>query len=267
MGQWQGPDAAQVASFGKDIRALMKWLGMPLGIGLACAVHALGMRGIGVFAALFMGYPTIAILGALWGLRSRSRARTGTLVLGQGSVQCRGDGTPSEVELDRIESFHVSDGGGSSVIVMFRLHDGQSFFAELAAEDAPRIVAVLDERLPSALPGTGLRPMLSRRRRDLSSWRSAMQSLSTEGVYRGGTAPIDGLLSAVRDTRLSAEERIGAALALSGRGSENREQLRIAAQEVKAPALRVAIEHVADETVDDSDIAFAAEEEVTRSRR
>ncbi len=52
----------------------------------------------------------------------------------------------------------------------------------------------------------------------------------------------------------------------SGRGSEHRERLRIAAQEVKTPELRVAIEHVADETVDDSVIAFAIEEEATRSR-
>jgi hypothetical protein len=261
MGQWEGPNAAEVASFGTTVRVLVKWLGIPAGIGIAYVAHLLGMQGGGLVVMVLLGYPAVAVVAAFWGLRSRSRPRMGTLIVDRDRIQIEDEASPAAVELERIESFHVADSGRSSAMLTFHLRDGQSFFVQLAAADAPQVVGALDERLPSALSGTGLRPMLSRRRRDLPSWRAAMSALSTAGAYRGGAPPFERLLSAVRDARLSAEERIGAALALGAHGPERRRQLRIAARELDSLALRIAIEHVADETVDDAVIAGALDEE------
>lgn len=66
------------------------------------------------------------------------------------------------------------------------------------------------------------------------------------------------LFAAVGDERLGAEERIGAALALTGHpDAKTREILRATSKSISQEALKLAIQHVADDILEDRHIARA----------
>lgn len=243
-------------------------LGPALGLVLAYAIHKVSGPGIAPLLGLFLGFPLAAMLIAAFRLRTTEKKRETKLFVEERALRFEGGTAPIELPFERTSAFLLNDAAdGRSVRVTLRLLDGDPVHIEVAAAEATPLIEALDARLASSLAGTGLRAALLRRGRPLDEWRAALQKLSGAGGYRGGSLPVEPLLSAVRDDRLGAEERIGAALALGGRSApEHREKLRIAAREVRTTALRLAVDHVLDGTIDEADLAVAAEEEATAGK-
>lgn len=244
-------------------------LGPAMGMALAAMTWIVAGRGAGTVVAFLLGYPVAMLLLGAWRLRSREEKRDTMLLLGAEALRFEGNGERVEIRFTRIVAFHASDTpGGGAVRVTLRLADGDPVHIEAARPEAATIVEALDARLPSALAGTGLRPALARRGRSIAEWRAALQNLSGIGGYRGGSLPVDQLLSAVGDDRLSAEERIGAALALGGRSApQHLAKPRIAAGEVRTTGLRIAVDHALDGSIDEADLARAVEEEASLPAR
>lgn len=242
--------------------------GLALGLVLAYAIHKISGTGAGPLIGLFLGFPLAAALIAAFRLRTTEKMRETKVFVEERALRFEGGTAPIELPFERIGAFLLNDAAdGRSVRVTLRLVDGDPVHVEVATADSAPLIEALDSRLASSLAGTGLRAALLRRGRSLDEWRAALQELTSASGYRGGSMPVEPLLAAVRDDRLGAEERIGAALALGGRSApEHREKLRIAAREVRTTALRLAVDHVLDGTIDEADLAVAAEEDAAAGK-
>lgn len=99
---------------------------------------------------------------------------------------------------------------------------------------------------------------LARAGRPVSSWREAIRELATSSNYRTASLPFDGLARVLARADATAEDRIGAAIALKATHPEEaKERVRIAAQTCADPKVRIALERVADGTEEDAAIEEA----------
>jgi len=119
--------------------------------------------------------------------------------------------------------------------------------AHLAASLAVRIAARIEE-------GYRAPPALQRAGRALSEWRSGL----TSPGYRDDHVSVEEAERVLDAAGASADERVGAALVLAH--AKRGDRVRVAAAACVDRRLRVALEHAADDTLDDE-----ALEAVTRS--
>lgn len=107
---------------------------------------------------------------------------------------------------------------------------------------------------------------LDRDGRPLGAWKQALRAAFTDAGYRRAPPlPPDELLQIVGDTRVSAERRVGAALALSERADDDlRARLRIASDGLETEALRVAVERAAEGTLEEDALEEALAHEEAR---
>ncbi len=106
---------------------------------------------------------------------------------------------------------------------------------------------------------------LDRQDRSFETWRDAAGRLMRGAAgYRGSLLERRQVVAALSNPQLSAERRIGAALALAGAGeldAEARGRLRVAADTTVAPRLRLALERFAEGAIDARAIEEALAEE------
>ncbi|MBS2015460.1 MAG: hypothetical protein JST00_21405 [Deltaproteobacteria bacterium] len=157
------------------------------------------------------------------------------------------------------------------------MHDGSvkpiHFFTvstphRIAQRDATveQIADAIEQRERAAGTATAI-AAIAREGRSVASWRETIQRLATEGGYRMATLPYEGLAEVLARPDSSAEDRIGAAIALTAKDPEvAKARVRIAAQTCADPRVRIALERVADGADDDQAIEDALAEEETRRR-
>jgi len=109
--------------------------------------------------------------------------------------------------------------------------------------------------------------LLERKGRSVGEWLERLRGLPQQGDYRQMGLESDELLRVLLDARSPVERRVAAAAALSARDEPGmRERVRIAGAATANPRLRVAIDAVTDERLDEAAIAEAlADEESARA--
>ncbi len=117
-----------------------------------------------------------------------------------------------------------------------------------------RVVDAVEQRLAQyrGTPLSSPAHRLARGSTEATAWLSQVQGATGQGDYRHGTLSREQLWSVIEDLGADPTARAAAAWALRSevRGDE-RDRLRIAAQETSVPKLRIAIESVADEQHDE----------------
>ncbi|WP_437524528.1 hypothetical protein WME79_36200 [Sorangium sp. So ce726] len=99
---------------------------------------------------------------------------------------------------------------------------------------------------------------LERRGRDLAVWHEDLRKLLAGGDYRAAGLTPEDALHALDDANAPRDRRVGAALFLRVAGyPEAQEHIRVAAGATADDALRAALEHAAEEEVDDAALARA----------
>jgi hypothetical protein len=105
---------------------------------------------------------------------------------------------------------------------------------------------------------------LERGSRDVAAWKKHLQELLKGGAhYRRTGVDIDAFEGALVDVRATAEQRIGAAIALSGRSAEDpnlKRRARIAASAIANDKLRIAIDQALDGDLQQSELEAALAE-------
>jgi len=84
----------------------------------------------------------------------------------------------------------------------------------------------------------------------LAAWRGQLTRIMNEGGYRTAASSVDEASEVLTSVQATADQRLGAALALRGAG-EPGERIRVAAEGVADPALREALEAVAADETDE----------------
>ncbi|MFO0592064.1 MAG: hypothetical protein U0441_31255 [Polyangiaceae bacterium] len=196
----------------------------------------------------------------VFGLNPRERARKVMLEVSPEHVALSGEGADVRIPMQQICGYRVRDGARKGAVCLSLLTDFDVTYVEFPAQSAGPILEVLDRQLPSALGETSLRPELPRRGRSLEEWAGSVRALARTGGYRDGRGNISPLLDAVRDPRLGAEERLGAALAVaSGADVDSRARLRDVARAVSQKRLRIALLRVAEGAASEEDLSRAVE--------
>ncbi len=137
-------------------------------------------------------------------------------------------------------------------------------------------VAIIEERIAEAMESfragdtAGDAAMLARGGRTASAWVEKLRSIGAGANAGPRTAPLarDRLFRIVEDPQAKATDRVAAAVALSAEiGDRDRDRLRVAAEAVAAPRLRVAIEAAAgDDGARSEEILAEIEVEESRAR-
>ena len=132
----------------------------------------------------------------------------------------------------------------------------------VATERIPALAARIRDAKAAASGASGARrgaALLARGGRSLAYWRAALVDLVQRNKgYRDVSLSRDDLERALAAPGSTAEERIGAALALSGLGPEEaRPRLRVAADVCADPKLRTALLRIADAEADDEAVEVA----------
>lgn len=211
-----------------------------------------------VVAAMFVGAgiatsaPEVTV--GLDGLQSRS-ARGTRFVSFDGVVDVR----PTARGLELVKA------DGSTVPVPFYLVGTPSRQAQRDAL-VDSVSEALEQRAKSSQDKEAM-ASLARAGRPVSSWREAIRELATSNNYRTASLPFDGLTRVLSRADASAEDRIGAAIAMKATHPEEAtERVRIAAQTCADPKVRIALERVADGSEEDAAIEEALETPAQRPR-
>ncbi len=111
--------------------------------------------------------------------------------------------------------------------------------------------------------GDGLRgDLLERGGRSLSRWRADLEGSGQS--FRTLAIPADHLTALLGDPYAPTEQRIGAALALRG---ESRARVRVVAAETVDPAVRAALDVLAEDDIDDARLEAALPSSLRRRSR
>jgi len=144
--------------------------------------------------------------------------------------------------------------------VTLRLRDGRSIGLRgpaLGAWQRRALAARLRDALAAHQPTTATertRALLTRGERPFEAWRDGLrEGLRHEAVYRRQALERDDLVSVVGDPAAPPEQRVAAALALTGADDEGgvRAKVRVAADATASDALRRAFERVLDDALDE----------------
>lgn len=201
----------------------------------------------------------------------------GTLRVGPDGLLVRWAGRTRFIDtrsIARIETFGRSTGQafdiGSNMEMglVVHLRDGRAVrvaltlgrFGGWSTEEAKQLV----ERIEAIVaPGEAhdvnarVGARLARGSRDLAGWLGALRALGirAKATLRDADVDSDALWTLASGSNVAPDVRVGAAVALAARGDEERTRLRVAAETMAEPRLRVALEAAA--AGDDARIARA----------
>lgn len=189
--------------------------------------------------------------------------------------------------LDRIVDVHVAPirpqrGNSREMGVLLELRKGErgeqretvtiaSFVP--VSEKTPPFAEVIEARIREAMAARdAAAPAEASALLDVTSggvgaWIASLRKLAgrTDG-YRAGALTKDRLLELVGDVRAKMSHRIGAAVVLAERGDpDGLERVRIAADASASPRVRVALETVANRSLDEEAIAEAIHDEAAEA--
>lgn len=129
-----------------------------------------------------------------------------------------------------------------------RRADGQTYLeSEVTGGDADRVEAVARYVMATVRTGSATRARLAafdKGTDPVAAWRVRVGSALEAGGYRDATSPVEEAHAVLRGGDASAEQRVGAALALRAAG-EPPARIRVAAEAVADDELRRALEAVA----------------------
>jgi hypothetical protein len=232
--------------------------------------------GPGVFSTLTMwagAFGVLVSIGLTAALFAAVRAFFGPadLVIGADGIIVRQDGSSRFVPFAQIASLDPGppEGHGRYVLpsqpLVLRLVDGSEVHARtrhLAGALRAELWARLADAQRAWEAGTASAAALAqldRSGRPASAWRQAMLALlATPEGYRAQAITHDALVDVLESPAAPAERRLGAAMALAGGGDPAaRARIRIAARACADERLRVALEHAAEDTLDEDDVEHA----------
>lgn len=141
------------------------------------------------------------------------------------------------------------------------------------AGKAPPFVAVVEERIREAMTARDASSpaeasaLLDVPSDGVTAWLTTLKRLAQAAdVYRAATLTEDRLLELVADARAKVAHRIGAAVVLAERGDpRGLERVRLAADASASPRVRLALETVANQDLDEQAIAEALADEAAEA--
>jgi hypothetical protein len=218
------------------------------------------------------GYLVFFVLLAILFRLVRALRGPGELVIGADGLTVKGGLRARFVSWARVREVRTDEAG-----VRVVRDDGSVVFARgRHVDDGLRAtIALRVEEAREAWRRGGLAAeraaRLDRGGRDLEAWRDALRkALADDGRYREAPMDRDDVARVLDSAASPAERRIGAALLLAegSDGEAGRERVRVAARAAASPRLRIALERVADGSVDEAaiDEALAAERAEGRAR-
>lgn len=237
-------------------------------VALAILMWPAGASVTALTVAMWLALST-AILGA-----STLLTRSPEVVVGADGVTIRRRLRRRFLRFEEIKHVEIDVKNNQNTALLISLADGsqERIGAGLvAAERIPALAArIRDAKAafstnPGAPRGAAL---LARGDRSLSDWRAALVELVQRGKgYRDLSLSRDDLERALSAPESTAEQRIGAALALAGLGPEEaRPRLRVAADVCAEPAVRTALLRIADADGEDAAVEEALAIDAPASR-
>lgn len=196
-------------------------------------------------AAMWLALST-AILGA-----SALLTRSPEVVVGADGLTIRRRIRRRFLRFDQITQVEIDGKNNQNTALVITLADGSKERIDaglVAAERIPALAArIRDAKATSSANPRGA-ALLARGDRSLADWRAALVELVQRSKgYRDVSLSSDDLERALSAPESTAEQRIGAALALAGLGPEEaRPRLRVAADVCAEPAVRAALLRIAD---------------------
>lgn len=158
----------------------------------------------------------------------------------------------------------VGAGGGADDVEIARL---------LSSPSTDTLVETLVRRVHEAMAARAAAPeaeasgLLDGMGEGIGPWIASLRKLASVGDgYRAVALGRDRLVALVDDARAAARSRIAAAVVLAEQGdTEGLSRVRVAADACASPRVRVALERVADGSIDEQAIAEAIEDEEAAS--
>jgi hypothetical protein len=215
---------------------------------------------------------SIALTAALF-FAVRAFLGPAELVVGADGIIVRQNFSSTFIPFNRIESIDPGppDHAGRRVPpgapFVLRLTDGSEVRARtrhLMGDPRAELLARIADARRAWEAGGASGPALAqldRNGRSMGAWRAAMRALlATPEDYRAQAITRDALVEVLESPAAPAERRVAAALALAGSdNADARPRIRIAAQACADTGLREALEHAADDALDDETIEHMLE--------
>lgn len=245
------PRAAAVRAFARVAGLVVLWLG---GLGMvADALKSVGGR-LPPWVGLVWLASFVVTLLAL-----RRRARPAVLTLGSDGLRVDDRRGLRALPLAEIASCRAE---GRALVVELESGEVERIEAGPAADEAALagLARSVRERLARAEGRPEARAeRFTRGGRSVGAWREALAALGQGGAYRSGDerAAAERVLD---DPAASPEARVGAAVALARADDAGARRVRVAAEGVASPALRVALARAAEGEIEEAALEEAERE-------
>lgn len=242
-----------------------------LGGVTAVTIVAGGRRDEGACLVLPLAGGVAFVLWLVVGLsRWETKPPAGHVEVRDDALLCRfEDGSLVDLSWSEVVDIRQGDAGVHVLLV----EHGPQLITELrgSALDLCTLRAAMGAALERYLPVQAARKLLARDGKPISDWLASVRAKFQPGAYRTAPPPLsrDQLVRLVLCPRLSSDERIGAAAALSVIGGQERNalaRLRLVTGRVESPALRIAAERAMVDALDEAALAEAAAETPGRGR-
>lgn len=255
---------------GAEVPVALLW-GVSL-LGLLAVVilvpHAEREAVVALVAAEVAAVVATVVLSAVW-----VRGQRTPVVEGEALVL---EGVLDEVripfaEIARVEIAALAGGDAPRSRLSLVRREGSRARLDLPREEALLLCRTLQGRLFGGGPGSpydvALRS-LDRGSEAVPAWVSRLRErFGQSGYRRAGSIANDELDRALHDAALPASRRLGAALAICAiGGAEGAEGLRRVAARLETATLRIAVERVAEGTLDEEALAAAEAEDAVLGR-
>lgn len=250
-------------AYGFGVYLVLSWMAVAIGGAVGRALHEPAAVGLATIFAL----PLAALL-----IPPISRwLAAGEVTVGLDAIEVAGRGRRRLVPLDGFESadfyqhqLRTKQGGTITV------RDGVELSGPAGVERIPmnpddpaEAVAILQRirevlRLRREGGVVDVAALLARGDRAVGEWRREVARLLGEASYRARAVDEDGVAAVLADPRGDADARLGAAIALMAKPSEQaRTRVRIAAETTADPDVRRALEAIAEGEAEDAELEVA----------
>lgn len=194
-----------------------------------------------LFELMYAAYPLLALL-LYAGMRRAFRAPE--ITVGDDGVLVKRNLLRRFVPRSEISLVSAAHGRG---LVIERTDGERIVVAGSLIDDARRsaIGRVIEERAGPRAASADRLAHYDRAGRDVAAWREHLARAMQQGSYRENAATVDEAVAVLRSAQASAEQRIGAALALRVAG-EPKERIRVAAEAAADERVREALDAVAE---------------------
>jgi hypothetical protein len=174
-------------------------------------------------------------------------------------------------DIARVEIAPLSAGEVPCSRVSVHRRSGGRIRLDLPCDEALVLCRALQRRLfggAATAPYDAALGTLDREKDPVSVWAARLRERFGQSGYRHAAGiAADQLDSALHDAALPASRRLGAALAMCALGgAEGAQGLRRVAPQLESASLRIAVERVADGTLDDEALAAAEAEDAALGR-